>query len=216
MGKRVAIGFLLPASIFVVAAFLLSMIFSREAIHMEMNGWNSSFLDPLFRVWSYLGEGWVLMIVILFTLFLRIRIALGMFIAYAVSGLSSQLLKQLFFHDLPRPVKYFEILGINYDLQLVPGVDVHMWKSFPSGHAAAAFGVFFGLSLFLRSWSLQLLLFILALGVAYSRIYLSQHFLIDAAGGGLLGLIGGYTGWIWIGRYKREWLDRPLTKLGKE
>jgi membrane-associated phospholipid phosphatase len=215
MGKRNAIGFLLPAILFVVGAFLVSMVFSRGTIHMVMNGWNRPFLDPLFRVWSYLGEGWVLMILILFTLFVRIRIALGLFIAYAVSGLSAQLLKQLFFRDLPRPVKYFEMMGIETNLHLVPGVEVHMWKSFPSGHAAAAFGVFFGLSLFLRSRSLQLLLFILALGVAYSRIYMSQHFLVDAAGGGVLGLIGGYTGWIWIGRYKREWLDRPLINSYK-
>jgi len=182
---------------------------------MAMNSLHSQVLDHLFRWWTLLGDGWVILALILIMLMIRMRIFLVMFAGYAISGLSAQLLKRIFFSDFARPVKYFELHDIGYNLHLVAGVDVHSWSSFPSGHTATAFGVFLSLSLFLRSVTGQMMAFILAVGVGYSRIYLSQHFLMDVTGGMGLGLCGGYLGWWWLNRYNNDWLDRSLPQLIK-
>ncbi|RPI42594.1 MAG: phosphatase PAP2 family protein, partial [Bacteroidetes bacterium] len=153
------------------------------------------------------------LVIVLIPLFIRIGDFLVVFAGYALSGLSAQLIKRLFFSTLPRPVKYFEINLPDHQLYLVPGIEPHQWFSFPSGHAATAFGVFFSIALVSGNRALQFAAFIAALGVAYSRMYLSQHFLMDVTGGAALGITGGFLGWWWIRRYDRPWMNRSLPKL---
>ena len=69
----------------------------------------------------------------------------------------------------------------------VPFVENAYFNSFPSGHTTAAFAFFCALSILARKHPLlQSLFFLLAAGVAYSRMYLSQHFLADVLAGSLL------------------------------
>ena len=205
--------FLLASILVLTIAFIISLLVPRHLILIRINSWHNPFLDTLFKAWTLLGDGLVVLVVVLVPLLFKIRYSLVLFAGYAIAGLSAQLLKRLFFNDSARPVNYFQLQGIEYDLYLVPGVKLHGWNSFPSGHTATAFGVFFGLSLILRSGWGQLMAFVVAIGVAYSRIYLSQHFLMDVTAGAVLGLMGGYTGWWWIGRYDRDWLNKPVQEL---
>lgn len=114
---------------------------------------------------------------------------------------------------MPRPVKYFEILGSEYELYLVPGVDINNWFSFPSGHTATAFAVSFAMALLIRSKTGQYALLLLALGVGYSRIYLSQHFLVDVVAGSIIGILTGWLAWLMFNRINKNWLDRSLYNL---
>ncbi len=182
---------------------------------MEMNSWHSPFTDRLFRWWTFLGDGWVLLGLIIVTLFWRIRVALVTLTAYLFSGLMTQIMKRVFFKEMARPSRFFELNDIGYELHLVPGVDLHSWNSFPSGHTTAAFAVFFGLSLFLPSAPARFLSFLLAAGVAWSRIHLSQHFLMDVSAGAVVGMTGAGVAYWWIARYDRSWLDQPVTHWRK-
>ncbi|MCK5135032.1 MAG: phosphatase PAP2 family protein [Bacteroidales bacterium] len=213
MKHRFTGWFLVPSLLVLLITCIISIAFPRELIHMEINRWHTPFLDQLFKLWTLLGDGWVVLILVLIPLTIKIRYSLVLFSGYIISGLSAQLIKRLFFGGAARPAKYFELYGIDYDLYLVPGVDLHTWYSFPSGHTATAFGVFCGLSLILRSGWGQLMAFIMAAGVAYSRMYLSQHFLMDVTAGAIVGLVGGYIGWWWINRYEKDWLNLSLPKL---
>lgn len=205
--------FLLPAVILLLAATIISVAVPRETIHMACNRVHAPFLDGLFRIWTFLGSGVGALIIILITLLARIRFTLSLFAGYAISGIAVQLMKRLLFSHAARPVKYFELREVDFDLYLVPGVELHSWHSFPSGHSATAFALFFGLSLILRMKWMQLTALMLAVGVAYSRIYLSQHFLMDVVGGAVIGLVGGYAGWRWIMQYDSRWLNRSLPEL---
>jgi len=213
MQKITARWFLFPSLVVLLFGTILSITVPRELIHMKINGWHTPFLDQLFKLWTLLGDGWVVLMIVLIPLGIKIRYSLVLFAGYTISGLAAQLIKRLFFSETARPVKYFEFNGIDYDLYLVPGVEMHGWHSFPSGHTATAFGVLFGLSLILQSRFGQFVAFILATGVGYSRMYLSQHFLMDVTAGAFVGLMGGYIGWWWIERYEKEWLNRSLPKL---
>ncbi|MBS1563115.1 MAG: phosphatase PAP2 family protein, partial [Bacteroidetes bacterium] len=64
-------------------------------------------------------------------------------------------------------------------------------NSFPSGHTTSAFALATILALHAtkKGWGVFFLL--LAVGVAYSRIYLGQHFLPDVTMGAILGTVSG-------------------------
>ncbi|WP_395784782.1 phosphatase PAP2 family protein [Aquirufa sp.] len=107
--------------------------------------------------------------------------------SYAVSTLIIQGIKHLIFPNALRPIAYFAKLHISWDL--VPGVDVHTHNSFPSGHTSAAWFMFFWFALLGKSRLWGLFMALIAIGVAYSRLYLMQHFPIDVTFGAGIGFL---------------------------
>lgn len=75
--------------------------------------------------------------------------------------------------------------------------------SFPSGHTAASFAAVaaLGLSGEKKLWKLSLVLAIL---IAFSRLYLYVHYPSDILGGMLVGLVTGYIGY-WIENRLEQW-----------
>jgi len=206
-----------PGSIFLLgyvlvfpALLVLVLSVPKETIHLKMNAVHTPFLDVLMKYWTFMGDGLLLIILVTGLLLVSFRHFFRGLAAFAIGGLSAQAFKRLFFSDLPRPVKFFELSGASEQLYLVEGIDIHSWMSFPSGHSSTAFALFFALALTTRSAVAQMGLFILALGVGYSRIYLSQHFLVDVVGGSFLGLISGWLAWLWIRKVDRSWMNRSL------
>lgn len=87
----------------------------------------------------------------------------------------------------------------------------HDFQSFPSSHAACAFGFFF--PLFFSRRCLGTLGLVAAALVSASRVQLNAHHISDIAVGALLGLIVGWLMWRWIverGGLSR-WLNPPLS-----
>ncbi|WP_040212991.1 phosphatase PAP2 family protein [Clostridium polynesiense] len=72
-----------------------------------------------------------------------------------------------------------------------PSLDLLIAKpktfSFPSGHTASSFAAAAALSVYLKRYSI--IFWVLAVLIAFSRLYLYVHFPSDVAGGILLGLI---------------------------
>ncbi len=66
--------------------------------------------------------------------------------------------------------------------------------SFPSGHTAMAFTVVTGLYL-MKMKPLWQICLVIALGIAFSRLYLYVHFPTDVAGGVILGIFFGWLGY---------------------
>lgn len=107
--------------------------------------------------------------------------------SYAVSTLIIQGIKHLIFPNALRPIAYFANLHLSW--YLVPGVDVHTQNSFPSGHTSAAWFMFFWFALLGKSRLWGLFMALAAIGVAYSRLYLMQHFPIDVTFGAGIGFL---------------------------
>jgi membrane-associated phospholipid phosphatase len=79
----------------------------------------------------------------------------------------------------PRPT----VAITGYPIHTVRGVELHTAYSFPSGHTATAFTIFLLACILLNKRWVLAVGFTYALLVAYSRVYLAQHFPLDLGGG---------------------------------
>ncbi len=105
-------------------------------------------------------------------------IFLSMVIAAALAGIVAYGIKVT--AGRPRPSVKIERVWQRGDFR----PDHH---AFPSGHTAAS-AAFFGV-IFFVCWRLGLALFLIPLGIGWSRIFLGAHYLSDVVGGLVLGLI---------------------------
>lgn len=203
--------FLIPYAIILLASGFILAIYSKPDIHIWLNRYNSGFSDWVFSHVTYLGDGIFVICIALVLLFYSLRSSVFLLTSYLSTGLVVQILKRIVFADYLRPVKYF---NDTVQLHLVDGVRLLNGHSFPSGHSASAFALFLSLAVISRNRYIQVICFILACTVAYSRVYLSQHFLVDIVAGSMIGVIGTLT--LYIVFYKRDlkWHHWSLIKTG--
>lgn len=194
--------FFVPYLVFLLAAFALLVALPKSENHLLLSRWHHPVADQFFRFFTHVGDGlFSLGVAALLLAFRRWRSAGLAMASFLLSGGLSLFFKQIVFPKALRPTKYFEQWP-EVKLTLVEGVNVYAHNSFPSGHSTTAFAVFSLLALLTsrRRWGLAL--FVLASLGAYSRVYLSQHFLEDIVAGSLLGTactVGLYLLWekIW-------------------
>ena len=157
----------------------------KITIHKSLNLFHSKGLDAFFQLITHLGDGWTIVFVSAALLFVSVRLSLLQIISYASSGIISIVLKNTLFSECKRPYYYLKSDATLYKMSDFTYFIEH---SFPSGHTTSIFALMtlFALT-YNKSKLLLLLFFIFALLVAYSRIYLSQHFLIDVLAGSLIG-----------------------------
>lgn len=199
---------------FFVTSSIILTVHTKKSIHLYLNSFHSSFTDFFFQYATYLGDGLAILAISIILLFISKRMALQVALSGIFSGFIAQFLKKVVFGPTLRPSAYFQELGI--DLYYVPGVDLHSSFSFPSGHSTAIFALITSLVLFQKSKKLELVLFLIALLVAYSRIYLSQHFLSDILFGSSIGLITACLIFLWLYSSKmlaKKKLDNALINF---
>lgn len=178
--------FVIPYLILLFFASVILITFSKGEIHIFLNQFHHPVADKFFMYVTYLGDGLAMVVFIVILLFVKYRYSLIILSSVFFATIIVQFLKRVIYAGEPRPMLYFK--GI-YQLYFVPGERVHQINSFPSGHTATAFGLFFMAALITSNNSLKLLYFVAALLVAISRIYLSQHFLVDTYFGSLIGVV---------------------------
>jgi membrane-associated phospholipid phosphatase len=144
---------------------------------------------------------------------ISLRKALFIISTYITTGIFVQILKRAVFYNIDRPVEYFK--G-GFELYLVEGVKIYNKFSFPSGHAATTFGFFICIAFISDNKLVKFLCLLLACLVGYSRIYLSQHFLIDVYFGSLIGVAGGIIFYNIVYLRKSKWRDFSILNLKKK
>ncbi len=213
---RILPWFLIPFGLFLLLA-QFTLITSGKGMDLQLRfqDLHHPFLDYFFKYFTYLGDGVFVGIVILFILlFIQVRAGLFLLVASLLDSLVIQYLKRSVFEESFRPSHY--LMG-HEDFRTVPGVELHDRFSFPSGHTAAAFCLYFGLTLVVRKKIPALVFFLIAIGVGYSRIHLNQHFLQDVYVGTVIGTaIAGICYPIFFSRSRtspRGLMDRPMIRL---
>lgn len=185
--------------------FVLGLLYAypKLELHLLLNSWHTAIQDTFFKYYSMLAEGPLYVLALLPLFWKKIRITCFFALCELSGGAVLQILKHTI--STERPVSAFEHCH-NMILPLVQGVDMHYSNSFPSGHASTFFVFCTCCALILayryklkgkqhsrRTWILfnLLLLSLLVLAAlgAYSRIYLSQHFLSDVCVGSIIGFV---------------------------
>ena len=183
--------------------FGLQFAYPKVELHLWLNSYHTAFMDTFFKYYTLLAE-WLLYVLALLPLLWKKK---EMTIFFAVSELLGGAIVQLlkFIVTTQRPVSVFENCP-DAVLPMVEGVNLHHYSSFPSGHSSTFFMFFTCCAIILAyhyllradknnlrtkilfHLTLLLLLTLAALG-GYSRIYLSQHFMLDVWVGSIIGFV---------------------------
>ena len=176
--------------IFEVIGWLGVSSFTRLDQLQLINGNHSVAADLVFQALTSIAE---VVLPILFLIYLfrfRKEYALPYVYSYAFSTALIQGLKHFVFAESLRPLAYFASSGVKW--HIIPGLLISEYNSMPSGHTGAAFFMFFWIAVLLRRLSWGLVAGLLAVGVAYSRVYLFQHFPVDTLVGAAIGTASSY------------------------
>ncbi len=207
------LSFLVPYFIFLCCGVVLIVINTKASTHLEFNSLHAAFFDTLFFYITYLGDGVTAALVVIMLLTVKFRYALFVGLSNLVASIVTQILKHTLFSDVVRPKKFFE--GI-HDIYLVPGVNNHLYHSFPSGHSTCAFSLYFALTLLVKDKILKFAFFLIALVIGYSRIYLSQHFFEDVYAGSLIGVVVTAVMFSYFKNNNKSSLDGSLITFFKK
>ena len=201
--------FILPTILaLLVGGFFLWSV-PKDQIHLFINSHHSGFTDTFFKYWTYLGEGWMFTLAIPFALFKSWRTGVQIAVTGLFTLFFTAIFKNWLYSGQPRPIEFFKGLA---NLRLIEGVDMAHWNSFPSGHTTAAFALWFALALAVKKKGWSLVFFCVAFLVGYSRMYLSQHFLVDVVAGAGLGLIAASASYIIAQSFKQPFWDKKALK----
>lgn len=171
-----------------LTALILQLFNSKGDLVLALHYMRIDWLDELFLVITRLGEyqGFLLSAVMII-LIGNWRHLLTLTSATLIMVGLIYIFKYKIFQDAERPIVFFERLGILSDFR--PDYHLNRKHSFPSGHTAAAFTFFFSSALSTRRFDLQAISLVLAVAVAFSRVYLMQHFVMDTVAGSILGVV---------------------------
>ena len=188
----------------VVGVILLS--FPKAEIHLTINQFHSTFFNWFFRFMTFLG-GWGVVFLAIILLLTKVRNGVIFLAGTLITTIIVQGLKHLVFSGVLRPAAYFQHI---HQLYFVPGVVLRFYDSFPSGHTASAFSYFIILIFLSKKQWQKISWFVLACLIGFSRIYLSEHFLIDVEFGSLVGIISMLIPIYYFEKYYSDKLNFPL------
>ena len=166
---------------------LFLAIFQNSNFSIIINASHNNFLDQFFKYITFLGDGRFVFLVALIYLFANKKYGTSILISLIINTILIQVLKRVVFSNRFRPSFYFKNLIEDGSWNMIDGVELYEKFSFPSGHTALIFCLCMSICIFMKKKYLPLLLVLLAYIVGFSRIYLSQHFLIDVLAGALIG-----------------------------
>jgi membrane-associated phospholipid phosphatase len=194
---------------FVSSGAIGLLLFDPLELHRLANTFHATWTDVVMACLTHLADGLVptvLTLVVWWSKDLRSALQLGL--SCGISAIITQVLKRFVFAGEHRPAMFREQLA---GMPWVEGVELHHHFSFPSGHSTAAWAMCLALAVMIgrSSWSLALAL--LASILAFSRVYLSQHFTQDVIAGAVIGVLTGLV--VHQGLYRssfstRGWLYR--------
>ncbi len=181
--------FYIPSAIFYAFGIFRVYAYSKIDNHLFFNQLvGNPYADWFFKYLTYLGDGWFLIFIAIVWMFKNIRESVLLLCSYAIAGGLTAILKNYVF-DEARPHFVFDYYHKDIFVKYVDGVEILALNSFPSGHSTTAFVLFSFIAFHLKNPLHQITMSVLAILVAFSRVYLSQHWLNDILAGSLIGLI---------------------------
>jgi membrane-associated phospholipid phosphatase len=177
--------------LFSIVGLVVFYLMGKDELFWMLNRQHSVAGDYFFKYGTYVGDGLVMILLgLIFLVMGKRKTGVLLILAFLLSGLFVQIIKRT--KPEPRPGRYYTELNQGEQIHRVDGNLLKGNNSFPSGHTTTAFAMFSLLAFDNRRKHWQLLFFMIALTVGYSRIYLGQHFFKDVWIGALLGYATSY------------------------
>lgn len=171
---------------FVLVGIYPLLLYSKYHINVYINTHIANYtLDPFFILYSQIFEGWAMIFVVIAFAFISKRKMACFALSAILAGILIYVLKDFVVGNVPRPTKLLPIESFHHLLE-----DRNVYKenySFPSGHTTFAFAIMGICALITKSQWCSVLYFIIAIGCAFSRLYLLQHFFVDIYCGAIIG-----------------------------
>lgn len=199
---------------YLIAFALLQFLYTKVELFLWVNTHYSAAADTFFQYYTNVGDGWVFTALLMGCLFISMRLSIIAALTYATTGFASQFLKRAIFPDTPRPRLYFNQQQL--PIRLIEGLEVHTQHSFPSGHTISGFALFAFLAIAIANKKWAPLFFVLAFFVGYSRVYLAQHFVVDAFAGSIIGTLLTVSCFQWIDQSplaQKNWMHKSMLQL---
>ncbi len=186
--------------------------FDKVTLHLKINKLvGNPAIDTFFKYFTHVGDGIFAILLGVVVLIINLRKGIYILCSYIVSGLFTSFLKNYFYDHINRPHFVFGYFVQNAKIKYVEGVDMVGQNSFPSGHSTSAFAVFTCLALLSNNIFFKMLFFVLAVVCAFSRTYLSQHWLVDITMGSAIGVITATLFYfVFMHTTKFQKLNKPL------
>jgi len=178
-----------------ISALLFLLIYGKSATFISLNSFHPYWMNIFFIYYTFVGDGIfsICLIALLLFYFKKRKQSLIMFVSFLLSGLIVQLIKNFVF--APRPILFFEK---GQYLYFIKGVSLANNHSFPSGHTTTAFAMATLLAIMSENKNYQWLYLAAAVLVAYSRMYLAEHFLVDVLVGAVIGVISSLIAYYFL------------------
>ncbi|MEL6256728.1 MAG: phosphatase PAP2 family protein [Bacteroidota bacterium] len=173
--------------LYVIALAVLLFSMGYYDSFLFLNAFRNSFLDTFMPHFTHVGEGVTVAMVFAFLIFNKDRALVNtLIVALVILGILLWTLKQFVFVGWNRPPKIFENLTDIYYISL----GGEKYKSFPSGHSSAVWMMMSFIAFYLRDRKIawQILAALVAITVAYSRVYIGVHFPADILAGSFIGV----------------------------
>lgn len=164
------------------------LVYNKVNFFLQLNSYHHSSFDCFFYYVTFLGGNitYIFLMALLVIMKQDNRMLLIGISSFGIMSAIIQGLKKIEFFEQLRPIL---LIPTETPLHLVEGIVHKSYWSFPSGHAGAIFAIVWLIHLLapVKPWWFSIFLFLLACVVAYSRLYLCQHFYRDVYIGALIG-----------------------------
>ncbi|MDH3650185.1 MAG: phosphatase PAP2 family protein [Saprospiraceae bacterium] len=184
------------------------MIWLIEMRYIEWKG--------VFTYWTKIAETPIYFVGLLWFLYADKQYTISLAIVGLLVPIVNYTLKSFFRHE--RPWDFFSRTEQLDQLSWIDTAGVlHGLNAFPSGHSLSAFALFGIFALVYRArWLAVVICFLLAVGVALSRIYLGHHFIKDVVFGSFCGFFLSFMVIEWLHpKIQNRWLthNRPINNM---
>jgi membrane-associated phospholipid phosphatase len=109
--------------------------YNKGVIELKINAYHHPLLDAFFANITHLGDGLILIIPVFLFFFHKYCYFVLLACSTLIHLVLVHIAKKWVFHGMPRPAEFFKDIPF-YE---IPGVELHHWGSFPSGHTTTAF-----------------------------------------------------------------------------
>ena len=148
---------------------------------------------PIISMLGNVGAIWIVCAVVLLVIPKTRKVGVILAVSLAIEALCCNVILK----PLVARIRPFDV-NTAVQLLISPPKDF----SFPSGHTGAAFAA--ASALFFSKNRLWIPSLVLAILIAFSRLYLYVHYPTDVLGGILLGILSGWLGYTLVGLIKKK------------